>query len=57
MGRYSELMREMGYLTHFVFGKLRESGTSDTKTIKKLRIAIVNFKSEVEEILREQKKD
>jgi DNA-binding PadR family transcriptional regulator len=57
MGRYSELMREMGYLTHFVFGKLRESGTSDTKTIKKLRIAIVNFKSEVEEILREQKMD
>lgn len=57
MGRYSELMREMGYMTHFVFGKLRESGASDTKTIKRLRIAIANFKSEVEEILREQKKD
>src|SRR5262245_59526406 len=57
MGRYSELMREMGYMTHFVFGKLRESGTSDTETIRKLRIAIANFKSEVEEILREQKKD
>jgi len=28
-----------------------------TETIKQLRIAIVNFKSEVEEILREQKKD
>jgi len=57
MGRYSELMREMGYLTQFVFGKLRESGSSDTAVIKKLRIAIANFKSEVEEILRELKKD
>jgi len=57
MGRYSELMREMGYLTQFVFGKLRERGTSDAETIKQLRIAIANFKSEVEEILREQKKD
>ena len=28
-----------------------------TETIKQLRIAIANFKSEVEEILREQKKD
>ena len=55
--RYSELMREMGYLTQFLFGKLRERGTSDTATIKKLRIAIANFKSEVEDILREQKKD
>jgi DNA-binding PadR family transcriptional regulator len=55
MGRYSELMREMGDVTHFVFGKLRESGAIDTGTIKKLRIAIVNFKSEVEEILRAQK--
>jgi DNA-binding PadR family transcriptional regulator len=57
MGRYSELMREMGYLTQFVFGKLRESGSSDTAVIKKLRIAIANFKSEVEEIFRELKKD
>jgi DNA-binding PadR family transcriptional regulator len=57
MGRYSELMREMGYLMHFVFGTLRERGTSDRDTIKKLRIAIANFKSEVEEILGEQKKD
>jgi DNA-binding PadR family transcriptional regulator len=57
IGRYRELMREMGDLTHFVFGKLRESGTSDTAVIKKLRIAIANFKSEVEEILRELKKD
>jgi DNA-binding PadR family transcriptional regulator len=57
MGRYSELMREMGYMTHFVFGKLRERGTSGTETIKQLRIAIANFKSEIEEILREQKKD
>ena len=56
MGRYGELMREMGDTTHFVFGKLRESGTSDPKTIRQLRIAIANFKSEVEEILREQKK-
>jgi len=57
MGRYGELMREMGYMTHFVFGKLREGGTRDTETIKKLRIAIANFKSEVEEILGEQKGD
>jgi DNA-binding PadR family transcriptional regulator len=57
MGRYGELLREMGDLTHFVFGKLRESGTGGTETIKKLRIAIANFKSDVEEILRDQKKD
>ena len=55
MGRYSELMREIGYMTHFVFGKLRERGTSDTETIKQLRIAIANFKSEVEEILASRK--
>jgi DNA-binding PadR family transcriptional regulator len=57
MGRYGELMREMADTTQFVFGKLRESGTGDTDTIKKLRIAIANFKSDVEEILRTQKKD
>jgi DNA-binding PadR family transcriptional regulator len=57
LGRYSELMREMGDTAHFVFGKLRESGARDTETIKKLRIAMANFKSDVEEILREQKKD
>ena len=57
MGRYGELIREMGDMTHFVFGKLRERDTSDTDTIRKLRVAIANFKSEVEEILREQKKD
>jgi DNA-binding PadR family transcriptional regulator len=57
MGRYGELMREMGDMTQFVFGRLRESGTSDTDTLRRLRIAIANFKSDVEEILREQKKD
>lgn len=57
MGRYSELMREMGYLTQFVFGKLRESGKRDPGTMKKLRVAIVNFKSEVEEIFGDQKED
>jgi hypothetical protein len=57
MERYRELMREMGHMTHFVFGKLRASGTSDTDTIKKLRVAFANFKSEVEEIFRERKKD
>ena len=41
---------------HFVFGKLREGGTSETEVIKQLRIAIANFKSKVEEILREQKR-
>src|SRR5262245_40843193 len=55
MGRYGELVREMGDLTHFVFGKLRERGTSDPKTIRQVRIAIANFKSEIEEILRERK--
>ena len=39
------------------FSDMRERGTSDTETIKQLRIAIANFKSEVEEILREPKKD
>jgi len=57
MGRYGELMREMGDLTQFVFGKLRERGTRDTADMKQLRIAIANFKSEVEEILGERKKD
>jgi DNA-binding PadR family transcriptional regulator len=57
MGRYSELMREIGYIRISCVHKLRERGTSDTETIRKLRIAIVNFKSEVEEILREQKRD
>jgi hypothetical protein len=40
-----------------VFGKLRERGTSDTETIRKVAHAIANFKSEVEDILREQKRD
>jgi hypothetical protein len=57
MGRYCELLREMSDTTHFVFGKLRESDTIDTHTIKQVRIAIANFKSEVEEILGEQKED
>jgi DNA-binding PadR family transcriptional regulator len=55
-GPNSELMREMGYMAQFVFGKLRESGTTDAGTMKKLRIAIANFKGEVEEVLREQRK-
>jgi DNA-binding PadR family transcriptional regulator len=57
MGRYGELMREMGDVTQFVFARLRASGTGDTETIKRLRVAIANFKSDVEEILREQTKD
>jgi DNA-binding PadR family transcriptional regulator len=57
MGRYSELMRDMADVTQFVFARLRESGTRDTETIKRLRIAIATFKSDAEEILREQKMD
>ena len=57
MGRYSELVREVGEMTHFVFDKLRERGTNDTETVRQLRIAIANFKSEVEEILRDRKGD
>ena len=56
MGRYGELMREMSDMTQFMFGKLRESGTSDPKAIRQLRVAMANFKSEIEEVL-ERKKD
>ena len=51
LGRYREIMREMADMTHFVFGRLRENGKSDTATIKELRVAMANFKSEVEEIM------
>jgi len=40
-----------------ILQELADHDTSDTETIRKLRVAIANFKSEVEEILREQKRD
>jgi DNA-binding PadR family transcriptional regulator len=55
MGRSRELMGEMNQTIHSVFGKLRERGATDPETMKKIRIAMVNFKTEVEEILRDQK--
>jgi hypothetical protein len=38
-----------------VFGKLREKGAPTPEMVKKLRLAMVDFTSEVEEILRDQK--
>ena len=55
MGRFRDLTDEMTQTTHFMFSKLCEHCAPDAGTMKKLRMAMVNFKSEVEEILREQK--
>lgn len=55
MGRFRDLTDEMKQTTHFMFSKLCEYGAPDAGTMKKLRMAMVSFKSEVEEILREQK--
>jgi DNA-binding PadR family transcriptional regulator len=57
MGRCRELMRDMADVTQFVFARLRASGTRDTETVRKLRIAIAAFKNDAEEILSEQKMD
>ncbi len=46
-----DLTDEMKQTTHFMFGKLCENGAPDAGTMKKLRTAMLNFKSEVEEIL------
>jgi DNA-binding PadR family transcriptional regulator len=56
MGGYRDLMGEMGQTMQSVFGKLREQGAPTPEMVKKLRLAMVNFKSEVEEILRVQKR-
>jgi DNA-binding PadR family transcriptional regulator len=53
---YRDLMGEMGQTMHSVFGKLRERGAPSPEMVKKLRLAMVDFKSEVEEILRDQKR-
>jgi hypothetical protein len=60
MERFRDLMGEMNQIMRFMrfmFGKLREKGLDNPEMVKKLRMAMVNFKTEVEEILREQKKN
>ena len=54
MGRLRDLTDERKQTTHFMFSKLCANGAPDAGTMKKLRMAMVNFKSEIEEILREQ---
>lgn len=56
-GRFHDLMSEMKQTMSFAFGKMRERGLDDPETVKKLRVAMVNFKSEVEEILRDRKSE
>ena len=55
MGRFRDLTDEMKQTTHFMFSKLCANGAPNAGTMKKLRMAMVNFKSEIEEILCEQK--
>ena len=57
MERFRDLMGEMNQIMRFMFGKLREKGLDNPEMVKQLRMAMVNFKTEVEEILREQKKN
>lgn len=52
MGRLRDLVTEMNQTMHFAIGKMREVGIDDPETIRRLRVAMVNFKGEVEEILR-----
>jgi len=55
MGGYRDLMGEIGQTMHYVSAKLRERGAPPPAMVKKLRLAMVDFKSEVEKILRDQK--
>ena len=57
MEHFRDLMGEMNQIMRFMFGKLREKGLDNPEMVKQLRMAMVNFKTEVEEILREQKKN
>ena len=57
MERFRDLMGEMNQIMRFMFGKLREKGLDNPEMVKQLRMAMVNFKTEVEEILREQKEN
>ena len=57
MERFRDLMGEMNQIMRFMFGKLREKGLDNPEMVKQPRMAMVNFKTEVEEILREQKKN
>jgi hypothetical protein len=45
----------MGQTMPSVFGKLREKGAPTPEMVKKVRLAMVDFKGAVEEILRDQK--
>jgi DNA-binding PadR family transcriptional regulator len=56
MGGYRDLMGEMGQTLHSAFGKLREHGAPTPEMVKKLRLAMVDFTSAVEKILRDQRK-
>jgi DNA-binding PadR family transcriptional regulator len=56
MGGYRDLMGEMDQTMQSAFGKLREKGAPTPEMMKKLRLAMVEFKSEVEDILRDHKK-
>jgi len=55
MGRFRDLVTEMNQTMFFAIGKMREQGIDDAETIRRLRVAMVNFKGEVEEIFRERK--
>lgn len=57
MERFRDLMGEMNQIMRFMFGKLREKGLDNPEMVKKRRMAMVNFKTEAEEILREQKRN
>ncbi|HEU4892676.1 MAG TPA: PadR family transcriptional regulator [Vicinamibacterales bacterium] len=56
LGGYRDLMGEMGQTMQFVSGKLREKGAPTPQMVRKLRLAMVDFKGAVEEILRDQKR-
>ena len=57
MERFRDVMGEMNQIMRFMFGTLREKGLDNPEMVKQLRMAMVNFKTEVEKILREQKKN
>jgi len=56
LGGYRDLMGEMGQTMQFVSGKLREKGAPTPEMVRKLRLAMVDFKGAVEDILRDQKR-
>src|SRR5262249_23803123 len=56
MPQFRNLMGELNETMHFALGRMRERGIADPETTRKLRVAMVNFKSEIEAILCQQKK-